>query len=86
MVNPMSDVARNGRLHQRRRRLSTLCTVRQLSANDGRVSSVATTASLIPIAWRSHLPRTGSRIRSASTTKISVGTTNTMNGTRHPNA
>ena len=86
VVNPMSDVARNGRLHHSRFRLSTLCTVRQLSANDGLVSSVATTSSLMPIACRSQRPRTGSRRRRASTTNTNVGATNTMNGTRQSNA
>ena len=56
----MIDVARNGRLHHSRFRLSTFCTMRQLSAYDGAVSSVAMTASLAPIACRSHPPRTGS--------------------------
>ena len=85
VTNPMSDVARNGRLHHSRRRLSTLCTVRQLSANDGAVSSVLITSSVAPIAWRSQRPRTGSRNRIASTAKITVGTTNTRNGTRQLN-
>lgn len=60
--------------------------MRQLSANDGTVSSVLATSSLAPIAARSHLPRTGSRSRSARKAKMSVGTTNTRNGTRQPNA
>ena len=49
-TKPISAVARNGRLHQMRLRLSIFCTVRQLSANDGTVSSVAMTSSLAPIA------------------------------------
>ena len=42
------------------RRVSIFCTVRQLSANDGAVSSVAITSSLAPMACRSQRPRTGS--------------------------
>ncbi len=79
-TKPINAVARNGRLHQMRRRLSIFCTVRQLSAYDGTVSSVAITSSLAPIACRSHRPRTGSVRRRASTAKIIVGITKTRNG------
>ena len=59
--------------------------MRQLSANDGGVSSVITTSASAPIAARSQRPRTGSRSRRAKNARISVGATNTMNGSRHPN-
>ncbi len=85
-TKPMRAVARNGRLHQIRLRLSIFCTVRQLSAYDGTVSSVAITSSLAPIASRSHRPRTGSRSRSAMTAKTIVGITKTRNGARQPKA
>src|SRR3954451_14297105 len=85
-TNPMSAVARNGRLHQIRLRLSIFWTVRQLSAYEGTVSSVAITSWLAPVACRSQRPRTGSRSRNATTAKTMVGITKTRNGTRHPNA
>ena len=59
-TKPISAVARNGRLHHSRFSVSIFCTVRQLSANDGAISSVSTTSSLAPVAWRSHRPRIGS--------------------------
>src|SRR3954452_7943107 len=85
-TNPISAVARNGRLHQIRFRLSIFCTVLQLSAYDGTVSSVPITSSLAPVACRSHRPRTGSRSLSAIRAKTMVGMTNTRNGVRQPNA
>src|SRR3954447_8158794 len=85
-TKPISAVARNGRLHPIRFRLSIFCTVLQLSAYDGTVSSVPITSSLAPVACRSHRPRTGSRSLSAIRAKTMVGMTNTRNGVRQPNA
>ena len=50
---------RNGKLHQIRWSERTLCTVRQLSENDGASSSVLTISSEAPVACRSHRPRIG---------------------------
>ncbi len=46
----MRPVARNGKLYQMRRNEWTLCTVRQLSLNDGAVSSVSATSADTPVA------------------------------------
>ena len=82
VTNPISEVARNGSAHQMRWSDRTLWAVRQLSANDGDSSSVSMISCDAPVAWRSQRPRIGSFIRRASTAKITVGITNTRNGTR----
>ena len=70
-------------------RAASACRPSARSASSRRTTACSprspTTSSLAPVASRSQRPRTGSTSLKARTAKITVGTTNTRNGTRQPN-
>ena len=80
-----SEAARNGRAMKMRRRLRIVHTMRKASANDGGGSSVPVVSRDRPPRARSARDPGPSACRPATTTS-SVGTANTKNGARQPNA